>query len=233
MHTFSPKSVRMTGGSLPSSSFSRMNPQRMKKFSFLPRTPKREGIFTAYFTGLIYSRVPTLHKLCVTIRTHELQARATVLMQATRNCFLLPTPKREGIFTAYFAGLIYSRVPTLHKLCVTIRTHELQARATVLMQATRKCVFLVTSVSSIHTGEHPYACKQRGNKNFSVTFLSRHTSERLYKCRHRGTLCTRNIQSFLIANFEHKNKSKYFFYISRPHWSPGCMPRHESSQKMA
>ena len=151
MHTFSPKSVRMTGGSLPSSSFSRMNPQRMKKFSFLPRTPKR-----------------------------------------------------EGIFTAYFAGLIYSRVPTLHKLCVTIRTHELQARATVLMQATRKCVFLVTSVSSIHTGEHPYACKQRGNKNFSVTFLSRHTSERLYKCKYRGTL-----------------------------WIYGCMLRHESSQKMA
>ena len=230
MHTFSPKSVRMTGGSLPSSSFSRMNPQRMKKFSFLPRTPKREGIFTAYFTGLIYSRVPTLHKLCVTIRTHELQARATVLMQATRNCFLLPTPKHDWIYSNPFTGILSSCVRTIFATFLPnsqtsiSATCFLQARATMRLQTLRDWFFyllllnakefiqillrasythaaeqyatknnfvvrpaargkviresdhsnasnaamhfFVTSVSSIHTGERPYACKQRGNAFF-------------------------------------------------------------------
>ena len=108
-----------------------------------------------------------------------------------------------------------------------------------------------------HAGERWYPCTQCGINFSSVTFLSRHTGERLYICKHcamnfssdillsrhigerpytckqRGTPCMWNTQSSLIVNFGHKNKSKYFFYISQPHWLYGCMSRHESSQQMA
>ena len=115
---------------------------------------------------------------------------------ACQRTFLLTTPEREGICSNPFTCILSSCPRTLFN---------------------KKFRGATCCTQQNHTGERPYECKQRGNKNFSVTFLSRHTSERLYKCRHRGTLCTRNIQSFLIANFEHKNKSKYFFYIYRDH----------------
>ena len=85
-----------------------------------------------------------------------------LLFDATAGGGFLPrTPKREGIFSAYLTGLIHSRVPTLHKLCVTICTHKLQH-------------------------EQPYSCKQCGNVFYSPLLNARELNRHIWqaRCRH-------------------------------------------------
>ena len=143
----------------------------------------------------------------------KLTAALRIRLQAMRQrTFLLTTPEREGIYSNPFTGILFSCPRTLFN---------------------KKFRGATCCTQQNHTGERPYKCKQRAMNFSSDILLSRHIGERPYKCKHRGTFCTRNTQSSLIVDFGHKNKSKYFFYISQPHWLYGCRPRHGSSQQMA
>ena len=169
MHTFSPKSVRLTGASLPSFSFSRMNPQWIKKNNFFTQNSwtRRNlfGIFCRQGVSIgpnnIRPFAPKFRKFVAPAILHDRS-----WLYACKHCgigFLLPTPKREGIYSNSFTGIIFS-------WSWTLSNQKFRGAACCTQQN--------------HVSERSYTCTHCGSSFSSVIFLSRHTGERLYICEH-------------------------------------------------
>ena len=150
------------------------------EIGFLLTTPERKGIYSNPFTGILSSCVRTIFATFLpnsqtsNSATCFLQARATIRLQTLRDWFFYSPLLNATEFIQTLLRASFTHVPEHYSIKNFVVRPAARSETTpesVHSNASNAAMqFFVTAVSSIHTGERPYACKQRGN-----AFFYRHT----------------------------------------------------------